>query len=101
MICSQYSCHTAEKIYQYIFEVRNFLQDSFFFLVTQICQSVDLLVNLSSVPLLLISSVFIHGHLKTLNNTKSFPFKTELLDKTVGVWWLKPFFSFLPQCFSY
>ena len=48
-------------------------------------------------PLLLISSVFIHGYLKTLNNTKSYPFKAGLLDKTAGVWRLKPFFSFLPQ----
>ena len=87
--------HMAEKIYQYIFEARNF-HPGFLSPVTQICQS-----NLSSVPLLLISSVFIHGYLKTLNNTKSYPFKAGLLDKTAGVWRLKPFFSFLPQSFSY
>ena len=36
-----------------------------------------------------------------LNNSKSFLFKAEFLDKTVEVWWLKPFFFFLPQSFSY
>ena len=59
----------------------------------------------SSASSLLIISVFIHGQISNLksdlNNSKSFLFKAEFLDKTVEVWWLKPFFFFLPQSFSY
>ena len=99
MILKYSHIYTVEEICQYILEACTFFP-GFLFPVTQICQSVDLVVNFSSLPLLLlIIGVFIHGQKSKLKSniidSCNFLFKAELWDTTAEVWWLR-LFSFLP-----
>ena len=77
-----------------------FFFPGFLFPVTQICQSVDLIVNFSSLLLpLLIIGAFIHRQKSKLKSNLidscNFLFEAKLLEKTAEVWWLR-LFSFLP-----
>ena len=99
MILRYSHIYTVEEICQYILEACTFFP-GFLFPVTQICQSVDLIVNFSSLLLpLLIIGAFIHRQKSKLKSnlidSYNFLFKAELLDKTAEVWWFR-LFSFLP-----